>query len=96
MQRCIDWIRVLRIDLQKPMGNHAASVVEHLLPNAVILTAGEVASLRKDAMTTISLIQERAKVVADLPADCHAPASLDKYYPSKQGANHIDVPSDIQ
>ena len=59
-------------------------------------TASEVASLRKDAMTTISLIQERARVVSDLPASCHAPASMDKYYPSQQGPNHIDVPSAIQ
>ena len=56
----------------------------------------EVARLRRDAMTSISLIQERAKVVADLPESCHAPASLDKYYPSQQGPNHIDVPSAIR
>lgn len=59
-------------------------------------TAGEVAALRKDAMTTISLVQERARVVANLPASCHAPASLDKFYPSQQGDNHIDVPSAIR
>ena len=59
-------------------------------------TAAEVGRLRKDAMTTISLIAERAKVVADLPESCHAPASLEKYYPSQQGPNHIDVPSAIQ
>jgi hypothetical protein len=59
-------------------------------------TAAEVAALRKNAMTSISLIQERARVVSDLPASCNAPASLDKYYPSQQGANHIDVPSAIQ
>lgn len=59
-------------------------------------TAAEVARLRKDAMTTISLIQERARVVSNLPASCHAPATLDKYYPSQQGTNHIDVPSAIR
>ena len=59
-------------------------------------TAGEVAALRKNAMTTISLVAERARVVANLPASCHAPASLDKYYPSQKGENHIDVPSAIQ
>ncbi len=59
-------------------------------------TAGEVASRRKNAMTTISLIQERARVVSDLPASCHAPATMGKYYPSQQGPNHIDVPSAIR
>lgn len=59
-------------------------------------TAREVVSLRKDAMTTISLIQERARVVSDLPTSCHAPATMDKYYPSQQGPNHIDVPSAIR
>jgi hypothetical protein len=57
--------------------------------------AAEVAALRKQAMTTISLIDERARVVQGLPASCNAPATLDKFYPSQSGPNHIDVPSAI-
>ncbi len=57
--------------------------------------AAEVAALRKQAMTTISLIAVREQVVAGLPKSCNAPASLGQYYPGQPGANHIDVPSAI-
>jgi hypothetical protein len=57
--------------------------------------AAEVGALRKQAMTTISLIAVREKVVAGLPESCNAPASLAQYYPGQPGANHIDVPSAI-
>lgn len=57
--------------------------------------AVEVASLRKQAMTTISLIAVRERVVAGLPKSCNAPASLNQYYPGQPGPNHIDVPSAI-
>jgi len=59
-------------------------------------TAAEVARLRKLAMTTISLIEERDRVVTDLPKTCNAPASLHQYYPGQPGSNHIDVPSAIR
>jgi hypothetical protein len=55
----------------------------------------EVAALRKQAMTTISLIAVREQVVAGLPKSCNAPASLGQYYPGQPGPNHIDVPSAI-
>jgi len=55
-----------------------------------------VATLRQQAMTTISLIHERERVVEGLPASCNAPASLGQFYPGQVGPNHIDVPSAIQ
>lgn len=64
--------------------------------NARPFKAAEVATLRQQAMTTISLIHERERVVEGLPASCNAPASLGQFYPGQVGPNHIDVPSAIQ
>jgi hypothetical protein len=56
----------------------------------------EVALLRKQAMTTISLIAEREMVVAKMIKNCGAPESLRTFYPGQPSAGVLGMPSALE
>lgn len=52
-------------------------------PAAKPYTANEAGEWRKDALTTVSLEEERGRIVEQMISVCHVPAELREFYPGQ-------------